>query len=177
MLPQVRFVDEPCRRWYTDVWKCRCIHAALTQSVEYLLGKEEVGGSSPLGSSKRLEFERFSRTRYFVKVVHSFSSRSAFLHVTTSALSAFSILGAIRENFREIPPIFSSEVFHNSVVNSARFVLSNGRISVLLQILIYLVTCFPLQFLKTMCIEVHCRTCLCVTQIFRNTDNVNTQIV
>ena len=25
--------------------------AALTQAVEYLLGKEEVGGSSPLGSS------------------------------------------------------------------------------------------------------------------------------
>ena len=27
------------------------VSAALTQSVEYLLGKEEVGGSSPLGSS------------------------------------------------------------------------------------------------------------------------------
>ena len=27
--------------------------AALTQAVEYLLGKEEVDGSSPLGSSKK----------------------------------------------------------------------------------------------------------------------------
>ena len=35
-------------------------YAALTQSVEYLLGKEEVGGSSPLGSSiKSHEFQRF----------------------------------------------------------------------------------------------------------------------
>ncbi len=49
------------------------MYAALAQSVERRLGKAEVGGSIPLGSSKMFENKDFSRN-YSSKSLYFYSS-------------------------------------------------------------------------------------------------------